>query len=153
MALLDLLLDELAAGLPHLQGAAITAELPVRQEVLDRLLVMTPGLPRDLRVEIGPDRQLLVRVGPFHANARLAPALTLSPSPRLTVELASQLVAWGLRAVSLPPFVELAGRLVHVHLAMVPALRSLAPLWPHLTEVGFASAPGRLDVRVAVRVR
>jgi hypothetical protein len=150
---MDLLLDELAAGLPHLQGAAITAEVPVRQEVLDRLLVMTPGLPRDLRVEIGPDRQLLVRVGPFHANARLAPALTLSPTPRLTVELASQLVAWGLRAVSLPPFVELAGRLVHVHLATVPALRSLAPLWPHLAEAAFTSAPGQLDVRLTIRVR
>ncbi len=153
MPVTDLLLAEIAAGLPHLQGAAVTAELPVRQDLLQDVLSLTPGLPRDLRVEIGADRQLLVRAGPFHANARLAPALALAPTPRLTVELASQLVAWGLRAVALPPFVELSGRLVHVHLAAVPALRHLAPLWPHVTEAAFASAPGRLDIRLAVQVR
>jgi hypothetical protein len=153
MAVVDLLRAELAAGLPRLKGAAVDAELPVRQGVLNEVLRVIPGLPADLRVEIGPDRQVLVRAGPFHANARLAPALTLSPSPRLTVELASQLVAWGLRAVSLPPFVEVSGRLVHVHLAAVPALRPLAPFWPHVAEAAFASAPGRLDVRVAIRIR
>ena len=143
---------EIEAGLPRLQGLTARADIPVTQAVLDDALRLAPGLPRDLRVEIGADRHLLIRVGPVHANARLAPGLTLSPRPRLTVELASQLVAWGLRAVSLPAFVQVEGRLVHVDLARVPALRDAAPLWPHLQQVTFTSTHGRLEVQAIVQV-
>ncbi|HTU99776.1 MAG TPA: hypothetical protein VMF13_04505 [Luteitalea sp.] len=143
---------EIESGLPRLRGLTARADIPVTQAVLDEALRLAPGLPRDLRVEIGADRQLLIRVGPVHANARLAPGLSLGPRPRLTIELASQLVAWGLRAVTLPSFVSVEGRLVHVDLASVPALRPAAPWWPHLQQVTFTSTHGRLAVHAAVQV-
>lgn len=152
MRIPDVLDAELRAGLPRLRGLTAVADVPLRQPVLDEVLRLAPGLPADLRVEIGGEGQLRVRSGLFHAHVRLAPALTLSPRPRLTLELASQLVAWGLRAVPLPPFVEVTGRLVHVDLTGVPALRPLAQVWPHVEQVTLRSVPGRLDIRLTVRV-
>ena len=151
MPVLDVLQAELATGLPRLTGTRVIADVPVRQTVLDQVLPLLPGVPPDVRVDIGVDRQVQLRYGVFHANGRLAPRLT-GDNPVLTFELASQLVAWGLQRLSLPPFVRVSGRLVHVHLTRVPGLVPMAPLWRHLESLTFTSVPGRLDVRMAIHV-
>lgn len=143
---------ELRAGCPRLEGAQVLATIPIRQALVDELLTLVPGVPDDLSLTLGPDRQVQVRYGVFHANGRLSPAFG-GESPRLTLELASQLVAWGLQRLPLPPFVAVQGRLIHVDLQRVPALAPLAPVWPHVQSVSFTSIAGRLDVRVAVHVR
>lgn len=152
MPILDVARDEVTRGLPRLAGAQVRAMLPVRQAVLDDVLRMVPGVPADLSIDLGADRQVQVRYGMFHANGRLAAGFT-GRAPRLTVELASQLVAWGLQRLPLPPFVAVRGRLVQVDLTRVPALTDLAPLWRHVDAVTFTSAAGRLDVHVEVRVQ
>jgi hypothetical protein len=152
MPALDVLHAEVRRGLPRLDGAQLQALLPIRQAVLDDVLRMVPGVPGDLTIDLGADRQVQVRYGMFHANGRLAAGFT-GNAPRVTVELASQLVAWGLQRLPLPPFVAVRGRLVHIELTRVPALVDLAPLWRHVDAVTFTSVAGRLDVRVEVRVQ
>lgn len=152
MSLVDVLQAELRRGLPHLDGTQVQAFLPLRQAVLDDVLRMAPGVPPDLSIDIGADRQVQVRYGMFHANGRLAAGFPGS-APRLSVELASQLVAWGLQRLSLPAFVAVRGRTVHVDLMRVPALADLAPLWRHVDAVTFTSVAGRLDVHVEARVQ
>lgn len=152
MALMAVLERELRAGCPRLEGTRALATIPIRQALVDDLLSIVPGVPADLTLTLGADRQVQVRYGVFHANGRLAPGFA-GDSPRLTLELASQLVAWGLQRLPLPPFVAVHGRQVHVDLRRVPALAPLAPVWPHVESVSFTSIAGRLDVRVAVHVR
>lgn len=147
----EVLEAELAAGLPRLAGTQVVAHVPVRQGVIAELLPLLPGVPPDVTVEIGADRHVQVRYGVFHANGRLAPRIT-GDSPVLIFELASQLVAWGLQRLPLPPFVRVSGRLVQVHLLRVPALATVAPVWRHLESLTFTSVPGRLDVRLMVHV-
>lgn len=151
MPLADVLRAEVLGGLRRLRGARVSAVVPVRQAVLDEVVRLVPGLPPDLAIALGGERHVQVRYGVFHANGRLAPGFS-GRAPSLTVELASQLVAWGLQRLSLPPFVAVRGRLVHVDLTRVPALADLAPLWPHVEAVSFASIPGRLDVRLDLHV-
>lgn len=152
MSVLDIVRDEVARGLPHLEGARVQALVPIRQAVLDQVLRMVPGAPADLSVSLGADRQVQVRYGVFHANGRLTAGFT-GAVPLVSFELASQLVAWGLQRLSLPPFVAVRGRLVQIDLTRVPALADLVPLWRHVDAVTFSSAAGRLDVRVDVSCR
>jgi hypothetical protein len=149
MGVADVLGAEVSAGLPRLRGGRVAVRLPLRQSVIDEVLRLAPGVPADLAIDVGDDRRVQVRYGVFHANARLHPTAVLAPTPIILLELASQLVAWGLRRAPLPPFVRIAGRQLEIHLADVPALRDVAPLWRHVEQVTFDSTPGLLDVRVA----
>ncbi len=143
---------EMAAGLPRLHGGRVDVHVPIRQPAVDTILRLIPGVPGDLAVEIGDDRHVQVSYGVFRAGARLHQAAVAGPAPVVVLSLASQLVAWGLRAVALPPFVRVAGRDIEIHLAAVPALRDLAPAWRHVSGITFDSTPGRLDVRVSVDI-
>lgn len=152
MRLADVLRAEVRAGLPRLRGGRVAVFVPVSQRVIDTVLRLVPGVPHDLAIDVGDDRRVQVRYGVFHANARLHPTAVLVPTPVILLELASQLVAWGLRRAPLPPFVRIAGRHVEIHLADVPALREAAPLWRHVEQITFDSTPGRLEVRVALDI-
>ena len=143
---------EVAAGLPRLRGSRVDVYLPIRQPAIDAVLRLIPGVPGDLAIEIGDDRHLQVSYGVFRAGARLHHAAVAGPAPVVVLSLASQLVAWGLRAVTLPPFVSVSGRDIEIHLAAVPALRDLAPAWRHVSGITFDSTPGRLDVRASVDI-
>lgn len=152
MGVAEVLRAEIDDGFPRARGGRAALYLPLRQAVIDELLRLVPGVPPDLAIELGDDRRVQVRYGVFHANARLHPTAVLAPTPIVILELASQLVAWGLRRAPLPPFVRIAGRQLEIHLADVPALREAAPLWRHVEQVTFDSIPGRLDVRVTLDI-
>lgn len=151
MALLDCLRAELDTGAPRLRGAEVRARIPLRQAVLDQLLARTPGLPQGVAVVLGTDGRLQVQYGAFHANARLRSAATLRPRPEVTLELASQLVAWGLARVTLPSFVRVEGRLVRVALDQGP-LAVLRPYWAHVRALSFRSLQDGLEIDVEIRV-
>ncbi|BCS33811.1 hypothetical protein TBR22_A30390 [Luteitalea sp. TBR-22] len=151
MALLDRLRAELETGGARMAGAHVRVRLPLRQGLIDGLLAHLPGVPAGLAVALGPQLQVQVRYGGLHANARIRPSATLRPRPELTVELASQLVAWGLRTVALPPFVRLDGRLVRVALDQGP-LHALAPLWRHVRSLTFIPTTDGLEVDLEARV-
>jgi hypothetical protein len=151
MAVIDVLRAELQAGAPRLSGGRVHLRLPVRQAVVDDVLARLPGLPPGVAIAIGPAEQVQVRYGAFHANARVRSEAILRPRPELTLELASQLVAWGLARVTLPPFVRLDGRLVRIALDEGP-MRALAPVWPHVRALRLRSVPDGLEVDIEVHV-
>jgi len=146
MRVLELLLTELRAGLPRLHGARVSLVVPVRQAVIDEVLPLLPGLPPGTSVALGADQQVRVRYGAFQATARLRPAIDLRPAPVVTLDLSSQMVAWGLQRASLPPFVRVSGRQVQIWLAEIPALRDLAAVWPHVEAVTCASTEAGLEI-------
>lgn len=152
MSLTDLLLGEIAAGLPRLRGAMIHGVLPLHQDVVRDVLPLLPAWPPGAHVALGPDQLVQIRYGSLHANARLHRLVALRPSPVITIELASQLVALGLRFVSLPPFVHVSGRVMQVRLAEIPALASLSALWPHLAHATCSSTPTGLDLAFGFHV-
>ena len=92
---------------------------------LDQLLPLVPAVPQGLAILLGPDQHLQVRYGSFYANANLRPDVA-APAPIVTLELASQLVAWACSAHRSRP--SCACRVgFQISLAQVPALQGLAP--------------------------
>jgi hypothetical protein len=95
---------------------------------------------------------VLVRYGVVHARAELPAAIEAGPSPRLTLRLASVLVAMGLKAVVRQPYIHIHGRFLTIALADVPALHPWRDGWRHVKQIRFATAPGALRVGVAVAI-
>lgn len=153
MGLSDLLVGELQSGLPRLVGARVRAAVPVSHAVVQDVLPLLPGLPTGVAVAFGADQQVQVRYGSFFANAVLRPEITMRPLPVVTLELASQLVAWGLQRAPLPPFVRVSGRLVQIWLAEIPALADLASLWPHVDRLTCTSTPSGLELRTDLHIK
>ena len=145
--------EEVQAGLPSVQGTRADFFLPVRRDTLDQLLPLVPGVPQGLTILFGPDQHLQVRYGSFFANAKLRPDVQLQPAPIITIELASQLVAWGLQRAPLPPFVRVSGRFLQISLAQVPALQGLGALWGHLDRLTCLSTPSGIEVSGAISVK
>lgn len=150
MGLTERVLAEVRSGCPGLQGARVDVAIPVRRAVLDQILPLVPGLPRGFALLLGPDQQVQVRYGSFYANARVRPEVALRPAPVITVELASQLVAWGLQTAALPPFVRVSGRLIQIRLAEIPGLQTLAGLWRHLHRLTATSSPAGLHITASL---
>lgn len=151
MSVLERVRAELADGAPRLHGAEARVVLPIRQAVVDEVLPLLSGLPPGVSLQFGPAEHVQVRYGGVHVNGRLHRDAVLRPRPVVTLELASQLVAWGLQRLALPPFVRVSGRLVHVSLADLP-LPTLLPLWPHVRALSFRSMADGLELTVDVRV-
>ena len=74
----------------------------------------------------------------------------LRPAPVLTLDLSSQLVAWGLQRASLPSFVRVSGRQVQIRLAEIPALQEAAAFWPHVEHITCASTTDGLEISAAL---
>lgn len=153
MNLRELVETELRTGLVRLQGTRVEAMMPVSQALIDEVLPLVPGVPANVAVTLGADRLVQVRYGAFHADARVRPEVTFTPAPVVTLDLSSQLVAFGLRRLPLPPFVRVSGRAVQVHLAEIPALRDAQAVWPHVEQISFISLAGRLEVTIRLHVK
>jgi hypothetical protein len=153
MSLGELVQQEFRNGLARMEGTRAVLVVPIRQRVIDDLLPLVPGVPPNVAVALGADRDLQVRYGSFHASARVRPQAALTPAPIVTFELASQLVAFALRRLPLPPFVRLSGRDVHVHLADIPALSELAGVWPHVEHIGFQPLAGGLQIVIHLVIK
>ena len=149
----DLLRGDLRHGGPRLTGAQMQFACPVRQQLLDDLLPTLPGVPAGLTVRLQSDQRVQVQLGAFQAEARIRPDVVLVPAPAVVLDLSSQLVAWGLQRLTLPSFVKVSGKEVRVMLAEIPALGSMAELWPHVRELVCESrGDDGLVVRGTVRV-
>lgn len=150
MTVLDLVDAERRAGFVRFAGTRAAIVLPVRQAVIDEVLPLLPGVPAGLMVALAPDQRVRVQLGAFQATAYVHPVVALAPRPTLRVELASQLVAFGLRMVSLPRFVQVSGREIRVDLASIPALADTADLWPAVESISVSA--GEQAWEIAVRV-
>jgi hypothetical protein len=147
-----LLQRELASGFDNLPGLAVSGEIPFRQELLNAILRDAPKVPRDARIDIGIGNQIVVRAGVLRATAVLDDRVELREAPLVRMRLASSLVAFGLRALGLPPFVSIDGRIVTIDLSRVPALAPHRSLLRHLKHATLVTEPGVLYVGFEWRV-
>ena len=155
------------AVLAGLQGSTAALRLVVDQSLINQQIAanLTPRYPalRDLRVAIGPDNQLEVRVRStmllasdvtLHLEidrlAILDPALALRL--RIRKQGVSQIVAWVLPTIAhkLPPFVKLSGENVVVELATLVPER-WRPMLVLLEKLAIETSPGKLHVGMELR--
>jgi hypothetical protein len=138
--------------LEQLRGSRAEGIIQISEPALNEVIALASAGGTVPTVQLMGDNQLEVRYGIVHARAELPTALETGPAPRLTVTLASVVVAWALRTVVRVPFVEFNGRLVTIDLAAVPALASYRALWPHVRSARFATAPRALRVEVGLAI-
>jgi hypothetical protein len=138
--------------LEQLRGSRAEGTIQISEAALNEVIGLAARGGTVPTLQVMEHNQLEVRYGLVHARAELPAALETGPAPRLTVTVASVMVAWALRAVVRLPFVEFNGRLVTIHLAAVPALASYRALWPHVRSARFATAPRALRVEVGLSI-
>ena len=138
--------------LAQLRGTRAEGSLRISEAgINDALHAAQQGAER-ATVEVRESNRLVIRYGVLHAQVRLPAALDAGPTPRLTLTLASVLVAWGLKATLRQPYVHIHGRHVTVELAEAPVFREWRDAWQHLRRVEFATEPGALGVSFAVLI-
>ena len=138
--------------LAQLTGTRAQGTVQISEAALNELVGLASHGHTPPTIQLMHDNRLEVRYGLVHARAQLPSAIEPGPAPRLTLKLASVVVAWALRAVLRSPFIEFHGRLVTVHLAAVPALGPYRALWPHLTSARLATSPGVLRVGLDIAI-
>lgn len=143
---------EMATRLAQLRGTRADGGVQITESALNDVIAAATGGGNSPTVRLLGANRIEVRYGIIHARAELPTAIAAGPAPRVTVALASTVVAWALRATLRQPFVEFHGRHVTIHLAAVPALASFRALWPHLTSARFSTAPGLLRVQVGISI-
>ncbi len=145
-------MGEIAARLAQLTGTNAKGTVQITEAALnDAIRVATSG-GNPPAIRLFDDNLIEVRYGMMHARAVLPVAIDTGAAPRVTVVLASTVVAWGLRAAVRQPFVEISGRNLTLHLASMPALASFREVWPHVTSAQLSTAPGVLRVHLSVSI-
>lgn len=145
-------MGEMAVRLDQLNGTRAQGTVQIAEVALNEALRAGSGGATAPVIRLFGENLIEVRYGMLHARAVLPPIIDVGPPPRVTVVLASKVVAWGLRAAVRQPFIAFNGRHVTIHLAAVPALAGLRDLWPHVTAAGLSTAPGVLRLHVDVSV-
>jgi hypothetical protein len=118
----------------------------IAERALNELLVIGVGSSTHTVVELLPDNVVVLRRGVFHARAALPLIATPSSNPRVTLQLASVIVAMALKAFAHHPSLEIHGRQLTVDLTQVPALQPWRDLWRHVERLTLETAPGALRV-------
>ena len=143
---------EMTARLAQLQGTRAEATIQVTESALNDVIGIVRRGHSVPAIRLMGNNRLEVRYGMLHAHAELPRAIDAGPAPRVTVKLASRVIAWALHAALRLSFLEFHGRFVTVHLAAVPVLAPYRALWPHLRSARLATAPGRLRVEVSLSI-
>ncbi len=127
-------------------GTRAEGTINVSQAALNDLLNLDALALRGATLVVGADNQVVLRYGAFRVRATLPRAIETGPSPRVTVSLASFVVAIALRAALRQPYISVQGRQLAIALADVPALRPMRALWEHLRRAELATEPGIVRV-------
>lgn len=137
--------------LAQLKGSHAAGTLQIAATAInDVLRLLSPGASAPT-LELLPHNAVMVRYGMFHARAEL-PAVADAELPRVTLTLASLLVAWGLKALVRQPFLHVHGRHLTIDLSAIPAFSGWRDLWNNLHQLTFATAPGALHVGFSIAI-
>jgi len=137
-----------ALRLDQFAGTRIEGTISVSSAALNELLATDDSPLRGATLEVAPDNQLVVHYGLLHATATLPEAIDTGASPRVTLTLASLLVAMGLKAALRQPYVEVRGRRLTISLADVPQLRPMRELWPCVRRVDLSTDRDAIRARI-----
>jgi hypothetical protein len=135
----------------QLAGSHVKGTVQVTETAINDIVHVFAG-ESGPAIELLPHNGLMLRYGMFHARAELPSHLGQDTLPRVTLVLASVLVAWGLKAFVHQPFLHVHGRHLTVDLAAMPALDAWRDLWRHLHQLTFETAPGALRVGFVIEV-
>jgi hypothetical protein len=138
--------------LAELTGTHVEGTLRVSAAALNELLNLEGSRLRGATVEVRSDNEVVVRHGVVRATMTLPHAVEVGSSPRATLSMASVMVALALKALLRQPYVQVHGRHLTIHLAEVPALRSLRTVWPHVRRVEVATEREGVRLRVVFTV-
>lgn len=135
----------------HFEGTQVSGTVQVVESAINDVLARS--LPNSPSIALQPGNQVLVRYGMLHANVALPPTLECGPQPRLTLTLASLVVAWTIRTMSPLPFVQVRGRDVIIELAAIPALQPWREFLPHIRAARLSTERGALQIHLVIDVR
>ena len=155
-----------ATGFRDIAGATLAADVPISEELLDRVIAST--LPaqapvRAVTVRPEPGDHLSVRIVP---KAGFIPAMTLKllietqpdlpASPTLTLRMMTLGGLFGLASGAiagwLPPGIHLDGDRIRVDLATLARARGAAELFQYLTKLQVHTDDRRLLVSIRVLI-
>lgn len=137
----------------QLAGSHASGTLQIDTRAINDVLALLAGTPSSApSLELMPNNTVMVRYGVLHARAELPQRVRFEQSPRLSVRLASLLVAWAIKAAVRQPFVHIHGRQLTIDLAAVPALSGWRDLWKYLHQLSFETTPSALRVGFVVMV-
>ena len=136
---------DLFAG-THIDGTFFLSEASLNE-------LLRAGAPVDgATVSVGADNQLVMRYGILQAAATLPPSIETGASPRLTLTLASFVVAIALRAALRQRYLSISGRRLTIDLANLPGLEAVRPFWSHVRGVDLATDGRNVRVRVVFAI-
>lgn len=136
---------EARTGFPRFPGTRLSGTIPIAQDVLNEVLSQIDGIPKGVRVEIESGNRVVARIGVVRAAATLQSPAGLD-GRTITLELASRMVAWGITQYLRASFITIAGRVVTIDLARVPALTPWQASLTQLERITFSTQPGVLTV-------
>jgi hypothetical protein len=136
--------------LEQLTGSRLEGEVRVAEPAINDLLALSSGGRTAPHVTVLEGNRIVVRYGFLHATAQLLAIAKTGESLRVTLILASTMVAWGLRAAVRQPFVFVRGREVAIDIGAVPALAAWRAVWNHIRSVTIATRPGVLVLGIVM---
>ena len=134
-------------------GTAVRGDIKMAESAINELLNAPRSPLRGATLALMDGDEVVLRYGVLHARARLPRAIEVGSSPRVTLVLASVLVAVAVRAVVRLPYIEVSGREVTIRLADVPALGHLREVWPHVTSAGLRTQSRTLALNFTFSVK
>ena len=149
---MNVLTREIQTGGRRLAGTRLTATIPLTQAVLNELAAASSGRAGQVGVAIHADNQLVIHYGSFHATVAVPRMIDLRTSPRITVTLASTVIAWTAKTMIKAPYVAIDGRNVSIDLSAVPQLEPLRNVWRHVHAIKISTTEGRMRLAIEVVV-
>jgi hypothetical protein len=150
---IDVLEQEASSGFPHLAGARVSGTVRLRQDVLNAGLQRVREVPAGLGLDVSGGNRIAVHYGLVRVTGVIDENVDVSGGvPRVRIELASALVALGLRAVLRGPLMVIEGRNLIVDLAALDAVAQQRRYWALLRKVRLRTMPGLVlvDLEAAV---
>jgi hypothetical protein len=138
--------------LAQLGGTRAEGTLRVSESAVNELLNLDGSALRGATIPIGAGHQIVLRYGAFRVRATLSPEIEAGPSPRVTLSLASFVVAFAIKAALRQPYISVTGRQLTITLADLPALQRLRDFWSQLRRAELATEPGSVRIDVVVSV-
>lgn len=138
---------EADAGFPGFPGARVAGTIPVTEDFVNAVLeTAAPAMLKGIRLEFHEANRIVIRYGLLHASAVIGENVDLQGSPKLTLRLASGMIAWGLRKTVDKPFVQFDGTLVTVDLGEVIPLEEYGRFLALAKSVRLRTSPRQLAV-------
>jgi len=143
---MTVLSEEAKAGFPRLRGTHFRANIPVSQDVLNRLLSNA-----GIQLQVQQHNRLLISYRVFRVAAELV---------LVTRELDVVLSAswWSRSAIKaalvwkpqLQSYLSQQDRFVSIHCGRISAVRKYEYLWRHISQVHARTVAGRLELDIQV---